>query len=54
MTDKRTNDSPINCQDLINCGERRVQKSYRIALKEILERHGITIGQAVEVYIRKI
>lgn len=40
--------------DLINCGERKIQTLFRIALKDICERHDIVEGGVVEVYIRKI
>jgi len=39
--------------DLINCGERKIQTLFRIALKDICERYGILEGDAVEVFIRK-
>jgi bifunctional DNA-binding transcriptional regulator/antitoxin component of YhaV-PrlF toxin-antitoxin module len=39
--------------DLINCGERRIQKLFRITLSDICERYGIHEGDAVEVFIRK-
>lgn len=38
--------------ELINCGERNVQTLFRVALRDICERHGILIGDAVEVYIK--
>jgi len=40
--------------DLINCGERKIQTLFRIALKDICERHKIKEGDAVEVFIRRI
>lgn len=39
--------------DLINCGERKIQILFRIALKDICERYDIKEGDAVEVFIRK-
>ena len=39
--------------DIVNCGERKIQTLFRIALKDICERHGIQEGDAVEVFIRK-
>ncbi len=39
---------------LINCGERKIQTLFRIALKGICERYDIKEGDAVEVFIRKI
>ena len=42
---------PENPQELINCGERNIQRQYRIVLRDICERYGIKEGDAVEVYI---
>lgn len=39
---------------LINCGERNVQRQYRIVLRDICERHGIKEGDAVEVSIKVV
>ena len=39
--------------DLINCGERKIQKLGRIAIKDVLERNGIKEGDSVEVYLKK-
>ena len=40
-------------EDLINCGERTVQTLHRIALQDICKRHGVEVGDNVEVYIKK-
>ena len=40
--------------EMINCGERMVQSIGRIALKDMLERHGIKKGDHIEVFIKKI
>ena len=39
--------------DLINCGERNIQKLFRITLKDVCERYEIKEGDAVEVFIKK-
>ena len=38
----------------INCGERNVQKGFRLAIWDICERYGIKEGEAVELYIKKV
>lgn len=43
-----------NLSELINCGERKVQKIGRIALKDIIDRYGIKEGDVIEVFIKKI
>ena len=40
--------------DLINCGERKVQKIGRIAIKDIIDRYSIKEGDPVEVFIKKV
>jgi len=40
--------------NLINCGERLVQAKHRVALGDILLRHGIEKGDSIEVYIKKL
>lgn len=39
--------------DLINCGERKIQKLGRVAIKDILESNGLKEGDVVEVFIKK-
>jgi len=39
---------------VINCGERRVQTLSRIAIQDICQAHNITVGDRVEVWIKKI
>jgi len=39
---------------LINCGERNIQRKYRVALRDICERYGIKEGDAIEVYIKVV
>lgn len=39
---------------LINCGERNIQRQYRIVLRDICERYGIKEGDAVEVSIKVV
>ena len=41
-------------EDLINCGERTVQKLYRVSLRDVCERYDIKEGDAVEVYIKPV
>jgi hypothetical protein len=38
----------------INCGERTVQKKYRIVITDIAKEYGIGEGDRVEVFIKKI
>jgi len=38
--------------DLINCGERKIQKLDRISIGDICDRYGLNPGDAVEVYIK--
>lgn len=40
--------------ELINCGERTIQKLGRIAIKDILKKNNIEDGDVVEVYIKKV
>ena len=40
--------------ELINCGERKVQKIGRIAIKDIIDRYDIEEGSTVEVFIKKV
>lgn len=39
-------------EDLINCGERSVQSNFRIAIRDICARHGVKVGESVEVFIK--
>ena len=41
-------------EDLINCGQRRVQKLHRVAIRDICKNHDIEQGELVEVYIKKV
>ncbi len=38
--------------DLINCGERKVQREKRISLRDILDRYHVNEGDAIEVFIK--
>jgi len=38
----------------INCGERNVQKGFRLAIFDICVRYGIKEGESVELYIKKV
>lgn len=38
----------------INCGERKVQKGFRLAIWDICDRYGIKEGEPVELYIKKV
>ena len=38
----------------INAGERRIQKQYRIVLRDICTHNDIKEGDIVEVHIRKV
>ena len=38
----------------INCGERNIQKGFRLVIRKICKRHGIKEGDSVEVYIKKV
>ena len=40
--------------ELINCGERRVNKRYRIVITDIAKEHDIPEGDIIEVFIKKI
>lgn len=40
--------------DLINCGQRRVQKEFRIVLRDICEYNEIKEGDVIEVFIKKV
>ena len=37
---------------VINCGERAIQKAFRIALSDICQAHGLKPGDRVEVEIK--
>lgn len=37
---------------MINCGERTVQKLYRVSIRDICVNHKLPVGSRVEVYIR--
>ncbi len=39
--------------ELINCGERRIQKLGRISILAFLESNGLKAGDVVEVFIKK-
>lgn len=39
-------------ENLIDCGERNIQKKFRIVLRDICKRHKIPEGAAVVVYIK--
>ena len=39
---------------LINAGERRIQKQYRIVLRDICTHNDIDEGDTVEVYLKKV
>jgi len=34
----------------INCGERMIQKGFRIAIRDVCENHSIKEGDVVEVF----
>jgi len=38
--------------ELINCGERRVQREKRISLRDILDRYAVKEGGVIEVFIK--
>jgi bifunctional DNA-binding transcriptional regulator/antitoxin component of YhaV-PrlF toxin-antitoxin module len=38
--------------ELINCGERRVNKRFRIVITDIAKDYGIKEGDKVEVFIK--
>jgi hypothetical protein len=40
--------------EMINAGERRVQKLYRISIQDICKTRGIAEGDMVEIWIKKI
>jgi bifunctional DNA-binding transcriptional regulator/antitoxin component of YhaV-PrlF toxin-antitoxin module len=40
--------------NLINCGERSVNKRFRIVITDIAREHGIKEGDRVEVFIKKV
>lgn len=40
--------------NLINCGERTVQKLHRVTIKDVCTTYGILEGDRVEVYIKKV
>ncbi len=37
---------------MINCGERKIQKLYRISLRDICEEYYLKEGDRIEVYIK--
>lgn len=39
---------------LINCGERSVNKRFRIVITDIAKKYDIKEGDKVEVFIRKV
>jgi hypothetical protein len=39
---------------LINCGERTIQKTGRISIKDILKKYVIKEGEKVEVFLKKV
>lgn len=39
---------------LINCGERKIQKMGRLAIKDVLRSNGLKEGDIVEVFIKKL
>lgn len=40
-------------KNLINCGERTIQKMGRISIKAFLEQNGLKEGDIVEVFLKK-
>ena len=44
----------IKEEDLINCGERSVQKLFRVALRDICQNNGIKERDVIEVFIKKV
>jgi len=40
--------------NLINCGERSVNKRFRIVITDIAREYGIKEGDRVEVFIKKV
>ncbi len=40
-------------KSMINCGERKIQKLGRLAIKDVLEGNGLKEGDIVEVFIKK-
>lgn len=40
--------------DLINCGQRTVQKTGRIAIGDILASNDLKVGDTVEVFLKKV
>ena len=40
--------------EMINCGQRYIQATGRIAIKDIMNSHGIGVGDVVEVYLKKV
>lgn len=43
----------INESELINCGERKIQKLHRVTLRDICQHNGIKEGDIIEVFIKK-
>lgn len=39
---------------LVNCGQRTVQSMYRVSIRDICTSENISIGDKIEVYIRKV
>ena len=40
-------------KNLINCGERTIQKEFRVVLRDICKKHNIKEHDVVEVYIKQ-
>ena len=40
--------------NLINCGERRVNKRYRVVITDIAKDYNIKEGDKIEVFIKKV
>ena len=41
-------------EETINCGERNIQKGFRLAIRDICDRYDIKEGEPVEVYIKQV
>ena len=40
--------------DMINCGQRRIQGNFRVAIMDVCKNNDIVVGDIVEIFIKKV
>lgn len=54
MTHESKGSDPSSFLDeVIECGQRTIQKNYRVALRDICELNNINEGDSIVIYIKK-